>query len=268
MTGSDARPVTVVLGATGHVGRGVVPALLRSGHHVVAVTHDRARPTAPAWGAAGGGTVTTVAGSLEDEARADALFRSVQAATGGIDNVVAALPGWYWGRRLLETPVDELEEAVGRIVRLHVVAARTFLPRLPGPGGQYLLVNSPAATTTVPELGAMSIAAAAELMLGRALGVEQPSDGARVTVLQVTTPVLTTDAPGSDLSMRTAEEIGEQVAWLLAQPSRRRPVVRWPYAEARPYDTAEHLVTALSWAAEARDERHAWAGHRPADALR
>jgi len=270
MSTDTERPVTAVLGATGHIGCGVVTALLRAGHHVIAVGHHPARssgsaerpdPETPGW-------CTQVGGDLDEEASAAAVLQSMWAATDRIDNVVAALPGWYWGRRVVDTSVDELQDLLGRWVRLHVVAARTFLPLLPGPTGRYVLITSPAATTPLPELGAMSIAAAAELMLGRALAVEQPPDGPCVTVLQVTAPVLARDDPRADPSMPTAEEVGEEVSRLLTRPPRPDPGVRWPFPEARPYRTAEDLVAALPWGAQARDEQHAWAGQRPAGEAR
>lgn len=209
--------VVVVAGATGAVGEGITAALLAAGHRVVAVSRSAER-------------VATLRSRLGVDA--DRLQAAVgdlgtpdtaRAVTAGLTGqpveavVVSVGGGWRQGPPLVEVSLEEWRAVLDAGLTVHLVAAQALLP-LVRAGGAYVAVNGSAALEPVVGAGPISVAAAAQLALARALAAEHPDT--RVRSLLLMTPVISRRRPEGPEGWLTTEQVGAATVALLAG--------RWP----------------------------------------
>jgi NAD(P)-dependent dehydrogenase (short-subunit alcohol dehydrogenase family) len=193
---SETRSLTgsvVVLGATGGIGREIVPALISAGYPVIAVGRDRARLAALAERTGVPERLVTVTGSVADDAEAALLAGKVRGLKKRIATVIASLRGPMASARLLDQPASFLRQTLDENLMIHFIAAKHFLPILAEshPGGLYLLLGGPAADISWAGYGHVSITAAAQKMLARVLREEAKDLPVTVRMLQTGTPVRT-----------------------------------------------------------------------------
>lgn len=86
---------------------------------------------------------------------------------GRIDAVVASLGGWWNGKPLVDTDPAKWSRPIEGGLLSHLAMVRTFLPSI-AQGGSYTLINGAAALSPVQGSAAVSVLAAAQLMLARA----------------------------------------------------------------------------------------------------
>ncbi len=185
----------VVAGAAGGVGAAIVRALLAEGElHVVATSRDPRRLAAlEQWVGAPAGRLTTIAGDAGDPHGAAAIAERVRAELGPPAVAIASLgAGWWEGPPLLETDPAAWDAVMREMLTTHFVFARTFVPELlRAPGGLYLGIGGGAAFHPMPGASIVSVAAAGQLMLTRALATELRGADVRIAELAINGPVHT-----------------------------------------------------------------------------
>jgi NAD(P)-dependent dehydrogenase (short-subunit alcohol dehydrogenase family) len=187
----------LVAGGTGGVGEAIVRALLRAGHRVIVPSRsaqrlDRLRADA---GSGAMGELVTFSGEIGTLAGAHAIRDRCVAEFGRLDVLVPSLGGWWEGDLLDATP-DVWDAVMDEMLRTHFVFAHVFVPvlRAQAGGGRYIGIGGGAAYFPVRRSSLVSIAAAAQLMLTRALRAEVPDAHVDVLELVVDGPVRTRDS--------------------------------------------------------------------------
>lgn len=220
----------LVAGAAGGVGEGIVRALLADGElRVVATSRDPGRLAlleqrvgGAAGNGAGGqaGRLVSIAGDAGDPAGAAAIAARVRAEFGPLAVAIASLgAGWWEGPPLLETEPAAWDTVMREMLTTHFVFARTFVPELlRAPGGLYLGIGGGAAFHPMPGASIVSVAAAAQLMLTRALATELRGAEVRIAELAVNGPIHTRESAGfADPAWITADDVGGVVAELVRE---------------------------------------------------
>ena len=215
----------VVAGGTGNVGTHIVGGLLEHGATVAVPSRseEKVRSMRDYLAARSGppalDRLATFVGDVANEAEADTVARSIVAAVGTPNAVVATLGGFVPAPSLLTADPENLRTALEHYAVAHFSVARTFLPRLRADGGRYVFVNGPLAFGPWKGSGAglVSIATAAQQMLFRVLA--QELEETPVEVLELVTHAFVRERetqPGSPLP---AEAVGRYVAYLLSDAS-------------------------------------------------
>jgi NAD(P)-dependent dehydrogenase (short-subunit alcohol dehydrogenase family) len=236
----------LVAGGAGGVGEGIVRALLQAGHRVVVPSRNAEkleRLHALLDRAAGSpGELLTFVGEIGTLAGALAVRDRIAREIGRLDVLVPSLGGWWEGGLLDATPAV-WDTVMDEMVRTHYVFAHVFVPVLRGQsgGGRYLGIGGGAAYYPILGSSLVSIAAAAQLMLTRALRLEVNDANVDVLELVVDGPVRTRDsehlaAPG----WITAADIGRIVMELVARGRTTDPMTSTsgPIVRMRPTATA------------------------------
>jgi NAD(P)-dependent dehydrogenase (short-subunit alcohol dehydrogenase family) len=139
----------------------------------------------------------------------------VAARLGPIDGVVASLGGWWEGSPVLAIGDDRWAQVIADNLTSHVVAARTFLPRLVDrPGAVYLTLNGIAADRPVAGAGPICVTGAGQRMLLRVLAEELRGTRVRLHEIAIGTPVVTRHWDGRPIrpGWLTGTEVGAFVA--------------------------------------------------------
>jgi NAD(P)-dependent dehydrogenase (short-subunit alcohol dehydrogenase family) len=203
----------LVAGGAGGVGEGIVRALLRAGHRTIVPGRNperlaglRARIRAGDGDDAG---LVTVAGAIGEPEGARAIAEHVVRTYGRIDVAIPSLGGWWEGRLLDVTPAT-WDAVMDEMLRTHFVFARTFVPLLQRQGGgRYLGIGGGAAYAPVTGSSLVSIAAAAQVMLTRALVAENDAPDVDILELVVDGAVHTRDSASiAEPHWITADEVG------------------------------------------------------------
>ena len=125
-----SSPLSVVVGATGDVGYGIVKALLSSSHTVIAVSRSLSRlqslyPSRPSH-------LHFVEGSVSDDSSASNLWKSILSVSQGrtINNVITSVNAPRTPLRLTSMTSQTFSELLQGNLVSHFVAARTFIPEL------------------------------------------------------------------------------------------------------------------------------------------
>jgi 3-oxoacyl-[acyl-carrier protein] reductase len=154
-------------------------------------------------------------GRLED---ALAAAEQVAGEFGRLDAVIPSLGGWWEGGPLTGVAAETWDAVMDEMLRTHFVFARAFLPVLQRQGGgRYIAIGGSAADAPIRNASLVCIAAAAQLMMTRALALENAASGIEILELVVDGPVRTRDCEdvaGPDWT--TADEIGAVVRELVA----------------------------------------------------
>ena len=136
-----------------------------------------------------------IVGNAGEPAGANAIAERVRAEHGGIDIAIPSLGGWWEGGPLIELDLATWAAVRTEMLDTHVVFARTFVPELlRRAGGWYLGIGGGAALQPIRNASIVSIAAAAQLMLTRALALELADRDVRISELVVNGPVRTRDS--------------------------------------------------------------------------
>ncbi len=211
----------LVAGGAGGVGEGIVRALLASTDSTVIVTsRDPARLAlleSRVAGHADAKRFVGIVGNAGEAASANAIAQRLRDEHGGIDVAIPSLGGWWGGGPLIELDLATWGTVRAEMLDTHVVFARTFVPELlRRAGGWYLGIGGGAALQPIRNASIVSIAAAAQLMLTRALALELDGRAVRISELVVNGPVRTRESEAiAQRGWITADEVGGVVAELV-----------------------------------------------------
>ena len=221
----------LVAGGAGGVGEGVVRALLATTDaRVVVTSRDPARLAlleSRLGGSVAPGRLVGIHGNAGDPDGAAAIARRVRDDVGPIDVAIPSLGGW-WEGALLGADLATWDAVMHEMLGTHFVFARTFVPELERrPGGWYLAIGGGAALFPVPNSAIVSVAAAGQAMLTRALAQETQGRAVRITELVVNGPVRTRDSASfAGPEWITADDVGGVVAELVRTGSTTWPAWR------------------------------------------
>jgi len=227
-----SAPIVLVAGGAGGVGEGIVRALLRdTDARVVATSRDPARLAlleSRLAGTIARGRLIGVVGNAGDPRGAEAIAATVRDDVGPLDVAIPSLGGWWEGGPLLGVDLPVWDAVMAEMLTTHFAFACTFVPELERrPGGWYLAIGGGAAFFPVPKAAIVSVAAAGQAMLTRALADETTGRPVRVNELIVNGPVRTRDSEGiAGPGWITADEVGTVVAELLRDGATRWPAFR------------------------------------------
>ncbi|KAA2284122.1 SDR family NAD(P)-dependent oxidoreductase [Arenimonas fontis] len=235
----------VVIGATGHIGRGVVAALLEAGTPVLAVARDATRLAELRMGTGPDPRLGVIPASLASDAEGEELAAVLRAFRRPLGGVVVCLSGPRQRGRLIEQPADFLERTLNENVTPVLVAARHLVPLLAaaGKGLPFLVIGGPAADVPWAGYGQHSVAAAAQRMLLRVLHDELAGEPVRVQQLVIGSPVCSGrhDEPACP-EWPSALDVGHQVCIALAD-AHSHEAVRRLFPSPRPSATPPTAAT-------------------------
>jgi NAD(P)-dependent dehydrogenase (short-subunit alcohol dehydrogenase family) len=198
----QTRPATVlVTGGSGGLGRAVVEAFLADGWRVVTASRSGRRPE----GCADAERLLAVPADLDEPADVAA---TVVAASGDAAAPLRALVnlvgGYTEGRRIHETPVEELERQLALNLRPTWLVTKAVLPHLVAAGGGAVVcVSSRAAVAPFPGSASYTTAKAGVLAFSQAVAVEYRRDGVRCNAVLpsvIDTPANRAAQPDADHS--------------------------------------------------------------------
>ncbi len=223
--------VAVVCGGTGEVGEGIVAGLLIAGARVAVPSRsgERLAVLADRLEAAGAPTerlVPLVGDVSEMPDGAHDVAAELSRLIGRPDLVVVALGGWVQTDALADLEIDTWDSIIDGALRAHQLAAAAFIPLMRGrPGAMYVQINGAAARYPVPNAGAVSVAAAGELMAAQVMAVEEAGHGIQIEAL-VLGPVKTRSRDDAAAWMISARAIGDLIALRAARRSALADTVR------------------------------------------
>jgi NAD(P)-dependent dehydrogenase (short-subunit alcohol dehydrogenase family) len=221
----------LVAGGAGGVGEGIVRALLAEHDLRIIVTSrhaDRlALLRAHLGDAADPQRLIGIVGNAGESRDAAAIATQIRTECGTLDVAIPSLGGWWTGALLDVDPVT-WERVRTEMLDTHVAFALAFVPELlRASGGRYIGIGGGAAFFPVPGSSIVSIAAAAQLMLTRALAAELAGRDVDVVELVVNGPVRTREWESvAQPDWITADEVGRVVADLVQQRTPRWPLRR------------------------------------------
>lgn len=200
----------LVAGGSGEVGEAIVSALLQAGHTVVVPTRSADKVAAIESLAGQQDRLHVVVSDAGDPQGAEALWQQLVAEDLQPRHVVASVGGWRQSPPLVDVEPADWHAVLDMGLTAHFALARAFLPGLLGRGdGAYLMINGGAGLDPAPGAGPVSVSAAAQIMLTRALAAESQDSGVRIATLVAATPVLTRSRPTGKNDWLNGESIGE-----------------------------------------------------------
>ena len=212
--------IAVVAGGTGSVGEGVVRSLVRDGATVVVpYRNETKRQRLEEYVQdvmTDSGRLVCMAADIENLESMTAFRAELVARFGRVDLGVACLGGWYYGYSLHNMPVEHWDKVINDNLKTHFICVRTLVSLMhERHQGVYVMINGGAAELIAPETGAISIAAAAQLMTARVLKQEARETGIRIHSLMVYNPVKTRERRTEVVDeWLSAEEVGAYIASL------------------------------------------------------
>jgi len=222
----------LVAGGAGGVGEGIVRALLAIDDLRVIVTSRRAERLAQlrehVGDVADPQRLIGIVGNAGEPRAAKTIAERIRAEFGGLDVAIPSLGGWWQGGPLLDVDPATWEAVRTEMLDTHVAFAQAFIPELlRSPGGLYLGIGGGAALFPVPNASIVSIAAAAQLMLTRALAAELADRDVRILELVVNGPVRTREWEAvAQPDWITADDLGTVVAQLIRDGETQWPLRR------------------------------------------
>jgi NAD(P)-dependent dehydrogenase (short-subunit alcohol dehydrogenase family) len=229
----------LVAGGTGGVGEGIVRALLAAGHRVIVPSRSEARLHRLRHDVAGSQELVTFTGEIGTLDGAQLIRDRIAREFGRIDVLIASLGGW-WEGDLFDAAPAVCDNIMNEMFRTHYVFAHVFVPvlRAQAGGGRYIGIGGGAAYHPVRNSSLVSIAAAAQLMLTRALRLEIGDPDVDILELVVDGPVRTRDSERiSAPDWITAGDVGRVVVELVADGTTADPATHasGPILRMRPH---------------------------------
>jgi 3-oxoacyl-[acyl-carrier protein] reductase len=229
----------LVAGGTGGVGEGIVRALLDAGHRVIVPSRSAERLDRLRRDVGGGTALITFTGAIGTIDGARTIRDRIASEIGRLDVLIPSLGGWWEGGLLDATPAV-WDTVMDEMLRTHYVFAHVFVPvlRAQADGGRYIGIGGGAAYHPIHNSSFVSIAAAAQLMLTRALRREIDDPAVDILELVVDGPVRTRDSESiARPEWITADDVGRVVVELVTHGKTTDPGTRTagPILRMRPH---------------------------------
>lgn len=229
----------LVAGGTGGVGEAIVRALLGAGHRVIVPSRSEARLDRLRHDVAGSQELVTFTGEIGTIEGAQLIRDRIARELGRLDVLIPSLGGWWEGGLLDATPAV-WDIVMNEMLRTHYVFAHVFVPVLCAQtgGGRYIGIGGGAAYHPIHNSSLVSIAAAAQLMLTRALRREIGDPNVDILELVVDGPVRTRDsAHVAAPDWISAGDVGRVVVELVADGTTADPATHaaGPILRMRPH---------------------------------
>jgi len=220
---STERPVVLVTGATGPLGRVVVARFAAEGATLALVGRDRAKLEALAadTGLAADAWMPAI-GDLTDADAAKGAVAAVEARFGRVDVLLHLVGGWAGGTAVVDVDADELRTLLDQHVWTTFHLAQAIVPGMLARGfGRVVAVTSTLASNPPAKQGPYAAAKAAQEVLLRALARETTDTGVTVNLVVVRTMdkghERETEPSPKNRSWTTPEEIAEALVYLASR---------------------------------------------------
>ena len=214
-------PGVIVTGATGALGRALVPLLLQRGAKVV-VPFRRVEAFRALEAEAGTGVVGVEADLCRPEG-ARSLIEEAIRTLGRLDGMALIAGGWAGGTTFEAAPEDEWDHMMAANLSTARHVCRAALPHLLEDGGSVVTVGARAAETAGGGMAAYAVAKSAVHALTRVLAMENRERGVRFNAVLpgiIDTPANREAMPDADPSAWTPPEaIARVMAFLLSPES-------------------------------------------------
>jgi 3-oxoacyl-[acyl-carrier protein] reductase len=213
----------LIPGGTGGVGEGAVRAYLAAGADVVVPTRSNARAQEfrALLGTAANDRLHLFEHDYTSFAGAETLVATMTERLGGVDDVVAPIGGWWYGKRLWEIDEADWQSAFVDLATTHMAVLRAALPRMTARGA-YSIVVGESARTPIPRSGLVSMEQTALQMMQQVLSSEL--EGTKRVFLLELGPVATRFTEGADPEQVTSAQIGAVAAAVSASTDAGRLV--------------------------------------------
>jgi NAD(P)-dependent dehydrogenase (short-subunit alcohol dehydrogenase family) len=134
-------------------------------------------------------TIVANGGSVEG---AHAVARRTAEDFGFLDAAIPSMGGWWQGGPFLSVDAATRDAVMVEMLGAHFAFARTIIPEfLRRPGGRYIRIGGGAALEPIRNASLVSIAAAAQMMMTRALALELAGAAVDIMELVVDGPIRT-----------------------------------------------------------------------------
>jgi 2,3-dihydro-2,3-dihydroxybenzoate dehydrogenase len=217
------RRVAMVTGATGGLGRVLVPDLVADGWNLVLMgsSADRLQTLVSELGLDAEG-VATVAANLRDQAATVAAINAAYERFGRVDALAHLVGGWTGGMHVGRSPDDPYADMIDQHFWTSLNVVRELAPRMIDAGfGRIAAVSSPMAATPEAGMSAYGVGKAAQETLFAALAQEVAGTGVTVNVVRVRAIDIEAGEGGSDKAYATTpQEISAAIRYFFSDAAR------------------------------------------------
>ena len=217
------RRVAMVTGASGGLGRVLVPDLAADGWDLVLVgsSQERLDGLAANAGLASERTTTVVA-NLRDQAAAVSAIEAAYARFGRVDALAHLVGGWTGGMHVGRSPDEPYRDMIDQHFWTSLNVVRELAPRMIDAGfGRIAAVSSPMAGAPDAGMSAYGVGKAAQETLFAALAQEVAGTGVTVNVVRVRAIDTSAGEDGSDEAYATSpSEISAALRYLFSDAAR------------------------------------------------
>jgi 2,3-dihydro-2,3-dihydroxybenzoate dehydrogenase len=220
----SGRPVAMITGATGGLGRVLAPDLAADGYDLALVGSDSGRLEALR-DELGLDVehVFTVAANLREATAATAAISAIYERFGRIDALAHLVGGWTGGMHVGRSPDDPYASMIDQHFWTSLNVLRDLAPRMVDAGfGRIAAVSSPMAAAPEAGMSAYGVGKAAQETLFAALAKEVAGTGVTVNVVRVRA-IDTSAAPGEPSEKdyaTTPAEISAALRYLFSPAAR------------------------------------------------
>ena len=217
------RPVAVITGATGGLGRVLAPELATDGYDLALLGSDTGRLDALCADVGlDGGQTQTVAVDLRDAVATVAAIDAVYERFGRIDALAHLVGGWTGGMHIGRSPDEPYVSMIDQHFWTTLNVVRELVPRMIDAGwGRIVAVSSPMAATPDAGMSAYGVGKAAMETLLAALAKEVVGTGVTVNVVRVRAIDTSASADGSKKDYATSPaEISAAIRYLFSTRAR------------------------------------------------
>jgi len=217
------RRVAMVTGATGGLGRVLVPDLAADGWGLVLVgsSGDRLKKLIDEFGLDPDRTAAVAANLREQQAAVSAIDAAYE-RFGRVDALAHLVGGWTGGMNIGRSPDDPYRDMLDQHFWTSLNMVRELAPRMIDAGfGRIAAVSSPMAATPDASMSAYGVGKAAQETLFAALAQEVAGTGVTVNVVRVRAIDTAAGEAGSDKAYATAPaEISAAIRYLFSDAAR------------------------------------------------
>ncbi len=217
------RPVAMITGATGGLGRVLAPELAADGYDLALLGSDAGRLKALCTDLGLDSAQTqTLAVDLRDAAATVAAIDAVYQRFGRVDALAHLVGGWTGGMHIGRSPDEPYASMIDQHFWTTLNVVRDLAPRMIDAGfGRIVAVSSPMAATPDAGMSAYAVGKAAMETLLAALAKEVVGTGVTVNVVRVRAIDTSADAGGSKKDYATSPaEISAAIRYLFSAPAR------------------------------------------------